>query len=68
MKVSVNRFKKVATTFLKDESGQSTTEYVLLLVFVVMAVKAVGSKLQGGLSQLIDTAMGRATSEINKGE
>lgn len=47
--------------FLRNESGQSTTEYVLLLLFVVVAVKAVGGKLRGGLEQIINTAMGKAT-------
>ena len=56
MKVSENSKKVRCRGFSKDESGQTTTEYVLLLVFVVMAVKSVGGKLNSGLSGLIDTA------------
>lgn len=62
--MKVLKLKKVAKRFLRDESGQSTTEYVLLLVFVVMAVKSVGGKLNSGLSNLIDTAFGRANQDI----
>lgn len=64
MNVFKHNFKQVAAEFLKDESGQSTTEYVLLLVFVVMAVKAVGGKLNTGLGSLIDTALGKANNDI----
>jgi Flp pilus assembly pilin Flp len=63
MKLNV---KNVATEFLKDESGQSTTEYVLLLVFVVMAVKAVGGKLNSGLGGLIDKAFSKAETAIEQ--
>lgn len=64
MKVKMKSIKNVAKAFLKDESGQSTTEYVLLLVFVVMAVKTVGKNLTSGLSGLIDTAMGKAKEGV----
>ncbi len=50
---------------LRDESGQSTTEYVLLLVFVVMAVKAVGGKLNSGLSELIGKAFTKAEQAVD---
>lgn len=65
MNVSVRDLKKVASEFLKDESGQSTTEYVLLLVFVVMAVKAVGGKLNSGLGGLIDKAFTKAEAAVD---
>lgn len=65
MRTQLKTIQKMAVTFVRDESGQSTTEYVLLLVFVVMAVKAVGGKLNTGLSGLIDKAMGKAGTEID---
>lgn len=61
---TIRKLKSMSSRFLKDESGQSTTEYVLLLVFVVMAVKAVGNRLNTGLSRLVDSALGKAEQEI----
>ena len=55
-----------ALSFLRDESGQSTTEYVLLLVFVVMAVKAVGGKLNSGLQDLVGKAFGKAEAAVDQ--
>lgn len=60
----MKKLSSMASAFFHDESGQSTTEYVLLLVFVVIAVKQVGNKLKDGLGKLIDSAMGQATKEI----
>jgi Flp pilus assembly pilin Flp len=57
-------FKKMAWNLAKDESGQTTTEYVLLLVFVVIAVKTVGKQLSTQLQGLMDKAFGRAQAEI----
>lgn len=69
MKVSMTNIRKVALKLARDESGQSTTEYVLLLVFIVMAVKSVGGKLNSGLGALIDRAFNRATESIgNEGQ
>lgn len=68
MKISTNTLKGLARKLVQDESGQSTTEYVLLLVFVVIAVKKVGSQLQTGLSGLISTAMGKASTAVETTE
>lgn len=64
MKIAMNSISRAASALIRDESGQSTTEYVLLLVFVVMAVKAVGKQLNTGLSDLINTAMNKAKTEV----
>lgn len=64
MKVPMKSIKMMAKSFIKDESGQSTTEYVLLLVFVVMAVKAVGGKLKDGLNDLVGKAFSRAGDAV----
>lgn len=65
MRAQWNHIKRAASAFIRDESGQSTTEYVLLLVFVVMAVKAVGGKLNSGLGSLIDKAFNQASNSID---
>ncbi len=57
--------KNILRNFIKDESGQSTTEYVLLLLFVVIAVKAVGGKLKDRLNLIMDAAMGKAEDAVN---
>lgn len=64
--MSMKNIRKMAFAILKDESGQSTTEYVLLLVFVVVAVKSVGTRLKDGLNSLIGQAMGKADEAVSK--
>ena len=48
------------------QKGQSTTEYVLLLLFVVIAVKAVGGQMKDRLTKVMDAAFGKVEGEINK--
>jgi len=50
--------------FLKDESGQSTTEYVLLLLFVVLAVKAAGGQLKDRINAILNAAFDQTNSAI----
>ena len=57
-------FSKKMTIFLKDERGQSTTEYILILAVVVMIAmkfrETIGKKIQGATEQIgtkIDTAI-----------
>lgn len=61
-----NKIKALLGAFMKDESGQSTTEYVLLLVFVVMAVKMVGGTLKTKLNSLVGTVFDKAEAEASK--
>jgi Flp pilus assembly pilin Flp len=65
MKKRFAEIKKMARAFINDESGQSTTEYVLLLLFVVIAVKAVGGQLKEKLQGILDAAFSKTTSAIN---
>jgi len=51
-------------SFLKDESGQSTTEYVLLLLFVVIAVRAAGGTLKTRITGILDAAFNKAESAV----
>jgi Flp pilus assembly pilin Flp len=52
--------------FLQEESGQTTTEYVLLLLFVVIAVRAVGGGLKGKLEGIMNAAFNKTTDAINQ--
>jgi Flp pilus assembly pilin Flp len=54
----------MAVRFVREESGQSTTEYVLLLLFVVIAVKAVGGGLKDKLENIVNKAFSTATDQI----
>jgi Flp pilus assembly pilin Flp len=56
------KIKTNLKNFLKDESGQSTTEYVLLLVFIVAAVSKVGGTLKNKLDSLVSTIFNKAES------
>jgi Flp pilus assembly pilin Flp len=60
---TLKNIKNLASALVQDESGQSTTEYVLLLLFVVMAVKAVGGTMKTKLQSLVDTVFSKAESE-----
>ena len=55
---------RLLKAFLRDESGQSTTEYVLLLLFVVVAVKFVGGTLKSRLAGLIDTVFNKTNDAV----
>lgn len=60
-------FKSHLKKFLKDESGQSLMEYLLLLFFVVMAVKTVGRGLTGQISKVVEkifTNVDSATDDL----
>lgn len=47
--------KKILKDFLKDDRGQSTTEYILILAVVVMVALRFKSMFQGQLDQMIST-------------
>lgn len=65
MKLSSKNFKNMAWTFVRDESGQSTTEYVLLLLFVVVAVKSAGTQLKSRINKLLGDAFGKADEAVS---
>lgn len=59
-------FKKQMLRFLKDERGQSTTEYILILAVVVMiAMKFKGeiTKRLVGLVDKVGADMGKVTEQ-----
>lgn len=60
----LSRARKMAMAFIRDESGQSTTEYVLLLVVVVFIIKQVKQQMGDRLKSLLDTAFKQAETEI----
>lgn len=64
------KLKKIFQTFLNDETGQSTTEYILILAVVVMiALKfktAIGDKIgqaAGTIGEKINTQINELTEQ-----
>lgn len=53
--------------FLKDESGQTSTEYILLVALVAMIVMKFGGTLKTRLLAMVDTVFNRAESELANG-
>ena len=64
MKLRSNSIKSTLAQVLRDESGQSTTEYVLLLLFVVIAVKQVGGTLKEKLTALVSKVFATTEGQI----
>lgn len=60
----MNKLKTMARAFIRDESGQSTTEYVLLLVVVVFIIKQVKATMGDKLKSLLNVAFDQAEKDI----
>lgn len=46
--------------YLKDESGQTSTEYILLVAVVAMIIFKFKGKMDKGLGTVTDTVFGKA--------
>jgi pilus assembly protein Flp/PilA len=53
--------------FLKDESGQTSTEYILLVALVAMIVMKFGGKLKTELLKMVDNVFSTANKELSGG-
>lgn len=62
MKNKINYLKQTFTKLVKDESGQNTTEYILLLVVVV----AIAVVFKDQLKSLIESKISEVGGEIGK--
>lgn len=56
----MKRIKKFVLDFLKDESGQGTAEYVLILVAAVAVAVAVGPKVK----TMIEAKMSKIEGDV----
>lgn len=52
----------------KKRLGQTTTEYVLLLLFVVLAVRFAGKTIQDRLKNLLTQAFDKADTAVKNAE
>ncbi len=57
---------KALMAYLKDESGQTSTEYILLVAVVAMIIFKFKGKMDKGLSGITDTVFGRAGELADK--
>lgn len=53
--------------FLKDESGQTSTEYILLVALVAMIVMKFGGELKTRLLAMVNKVFETAEGELNNG-
>lgn len=58
----MKRFKGLIQRFVKEESGQSTTEYILILAVVVM----IAMKFRSKFSNTMDGAVNNLDSKLNE--
>ncbi|MFM8314138.1 MAG: Flp family type IVb pilin [Deltaproteobacteria bacterium] len=50
--------------FLREEEGQSTVEYLLIIAVIVAAVTALGSKLPGKVKELTDNIFKQMNGKV----
>lgn len=58
----MNQIKKITKNFIQNEDGMTTVEYVLLAVFIVLAVVAVVRIL----GKTMGTKFTKVNTELNK--
>lgn len=52
---------KQLVAYLRDESGQTSTEYILLVAVVAMIIFKLKDTMKSGLDGITSTVFGRAT-------
>jgi pilus assembly protein Flp/PilA len=57
---------KKLMAYLKDESGQTSTEYILLVAVVAMIVFKFKKQADSGLSKITDTVFGKSNELAEK--
>jgi len=60
--------KSFFKTLWKDEAGQSTVEYVVILLVIVGLVVVLGGPLKTQAMKLIEQVFGRITGSLDKVE
>ncbi len=57
---------KTLIAYFKDESGQTSTEYILLVAVVAMIIFKFKSKMDTGLSSITDTVFNKSNELAQK--
>ena len=63
-----NFLNKFITRLIKDDNGQSTTEYILILSVVVMIALKFRSSFQGKMNEMLQKVGGQLDQATNSGE
>ena len=63
----MKKIKSIALKLWKDESGQGTAEYVLILVGIVAVATLFGKQINTKLKTAIDNVGGKITSFTSSG-
>jgi Flp pilus assembly pilin Flp len=50
--------------FLREEEGQSTVEYLLIIAVVVTVVTAMGAKIKPAIEKLTENVFGRINKQV----
>lgn len=58
--------KNLILAYLKDEDGQTSTEYILLVAVVAMIVFRFRSIAEERLTQIIEQVFGKASDLVNQ--
>ncbi len=61
----MKKMKKFAKSFFKDESGQGTAEYVLLLAIIAGVLVLFGPKIKGAIMDKVGEVTGKMGSVGN---
>ncbi len=57
---------KTLIAYFKDESGQTSTDYILLVAVVAMIIFKFKSKMDSGLSNITDTVFSKSNDLAQK--
>ena len=57
---------KALIAYIKDESGQTSTEYILLVAVVAMIIFKFKSKMDSGLGQITSTVFSKSNDLANQ--
>jgi Flp pilus assembly pilin Flp len=60
-------YKHLLKTFINDDRGQSTTEYILILAVVVMIAMKFKTLILGKVTGLVDQVGGQMDDFVSKG-
>ena len=52
--------------FLKDEKGQSTVEYLLILAVIVLVISALGNKMKPLIEGVTENVFGQINAKIKQ--
>ena len=50
--------------FIREEQGQSTVEYLLIIAVIVVVITTFGSQAQKGMRTLTDTVFGQLNQSV----